>query len=282
MNNILIADAGSSKTDWSLLTDKDDEVIRIKTLGINPASDSEESIGKIFLDIKELLSDNKVDKIFYYGAGCASDALKNKIKVLLSGFFHSVDITVDSDLMAAAKAVFGDSDGIIGILGTGSNSGIYKKGKLESPIPSLGFILGDEGGGVSLGKRLLNSVFKKQLPVEVIELFQEEYKLSVSELIHKVYGNSRPAPFIASFTPFLKKYIEIPEIKKLVALEMENYFQKNLLTIGGINEYEIGMVGSIAYTFRDMITEYAKNNGLNILTILKNPLPKLESYYLSK
>lgn len=282
MDNILIADSGSTKTDWSLLKNRDTSPFRLQTSGINPAHCSDNEIQRIILEVKNKTCDSKIDAIFFYGAGCATNTLKNKIRYNLFNIFNIEKIEVDSDLIAAAIALFGDKKGIACILGTGSNSGLYENGVIKKQIPPLGYILGDEGSGVSLCKILLNGIFKHQFPEVIIEKFKDEYHLTLPELINSVYYSGSPASFIASFSPFILNNIDIPELREMVIKEFENFFNKNILPYGMLNNTKVGMVGSIAYNYRDLLNEAAKKYGLTISTIIKNPLPFLETYFVTK
>lgn len=279
MKDLLLADAGSTKTDWSLLSDTQNVSVRVQTKGINPALTPQKEILEIMKTLPDKLKSSRPKRICFFGAGCATPSLKEIVKESLSETFQVGDITVESDLMAAAIALFGDSKGIVGILGTGSNCGIYQAGKLNQPIPSLGYILGDEGSGVSLGKRLLNAVFKKQLADELIKKFIYEYELNLPTLIDRVYRQSNPSSFIASFSPFLLKTINYPEIYNLVSEEFDSFFKKNILPLRESNSYEIGIVGSIAFNYQSVLRAAAERFGLEIKTVLHNPMSNLENYY---
>lgn len=280
MKNMLIADAGSSKTSWSFINEKTKEVIRFQTIGINPAHDSRETVISVFQEIKNKISPCHVNEIHYYGAGCATPLLNNMVKSSLSYVFNTENITVESDLKGAYIALFGNQDGITCILGTGSASALFSKGEIIDRTPSLGFILGDEGSGVALGKNLLNAVFKKQFSDNVIKKFQERYKLSLSELIEKVYKDPKPAPFIASFSPFLLECIQEKEVQLIVEKEFENFFKKNVQNYQDSRQYNIGFVGSVAFNYKDILLKTAEKFGWQIDKILKDPLPSIEKYYL--
>lgn len=280
MENILIADAGSTKTDWTLIKNKEG-VIRFKSNGINPAHDSIETIKSNLLDLNNLFANNSIDKIYFFGAGCASDFLKNKVKqALIDNFKVNSDIIkVETDLTGAAIALFGDDKGIVCILGTGSSTALFSNGRLIERIPSLGYILGDEGSGVALGKRLLNAVFKKQISNELITQFQDEFHLSIDRLIENVYSKPKAAKFIASFSPFLLKNIHVPDIEQMVMDEFDLFFKKNILAYKDVKSLKIGMVGSIAYNYQAYIEKSAQKYGLTINSFIQKPMPSLENYF---
>lgn len=281
MKDILIVDAGSTKTDWSFLKGDNSSPIRIQTEGLNPAHLSFEKITAIIADVKDKLKVS-VEKIFFYGAGCGVPSLKKIIFDSLESYFPIAEVTVDSDILGAGIALFGEKEGIACILGTGSSTGLYSKNKILYQIPSLGYLLGDEGSGVSLGKRLLNAVFKKNISDEIINKFQEEFKLSLPELITSVYKSPQPVSFIASFSKFLKENINNEEIESLVLSEFNEFFKKNILPYGDISKKKIGMVGSVASSFSDIIKKSADKFEIEISGIKNPPILFLEKYYLEK
>lgn len=282
MTRILIADAGSTKTKWSYIKDKAEDIVRVESPGINPAHESSASIRLIFKTVKDFLKIKNIDKVYFFGSGCATESLKKSLHNILWEEFRAENIIVESDLYGAAISLFGNSEGIACILGTGSNSGFYSKGIIEYKIPSLGFILGDEGGGVALGKSLINAVFKQNLTSNTVNLFQNEYNLSLDEIIEKVYRQPKPAPFIASFSPFLLKNIHIPEIREIVEKEFDSFFLKNIIPYKPDPEYKIGFVGSIAFNFSSILKESAQKFNLKIHKIIHDPIPELENYFISQ
>lgn len=282
MKSILIADAGSTKTNWSLISNDNEEIIRFVTKGINPALQNSLEITERIKDIVNRIPEVTVSDIYFYGAGCVGTVQKNKIKDSLKKFWKNARIEIESDIFCAAKALFGSSEGIACILGTGSNSCYFKDNKIISRIPSLGFILGDEGSGAALGKRLLNNVFKKQLSISIIENFNFEFHLSVEELINRVYREPMPSSFLASFSLFLKKHLKEPEIHTLIISEFDSFFEKNIIPYDNYRSINIGFIGSIAEHFADLLIESAHKYEIKISKILKDPMPSLEKYFSEK
>ena len=281
MKDILIADAGSTKTDWSFFYEGSASPMKFSTVGINPAHISKESIQEILIGIKCSVGQLAIKKIVFFGAGCATDMMKEKISSAIDKVLACQDILVESDLTGAALAAWGDSEGLIAILGTGSATGYFKDGKIKKQIPSLGYLLGDEGSGYSLGRRLLNAIFKRLLPLSLIEKFEEEYHLSLSFLINEVYSKEKPAPFIASFSPFLLKNKEEESIQNLIAEEFDSFFQHNIIPYGEITK-EIRMVGSIAFKYQEFLQQSADKFGFKISKVIKEPMPYLEKYFIDR
>lgn len=282
MHHILIADAGATKTNWSFLNGETKECVRYQTCGINIAQETRENIIETLYKVKGFISSVPIDEINYFGAGCATPKLKQTIQTILNEVFNPKEVSVEGDLTGAGKALFGDKDGVACILGTGSASALFSKGEIKLQTPSLGFILGDEGSGVALGKRLLNSIFKRQLSDELIKDFQNQYNLSLNELIEKVYRENKPAPFIASFTHFLRDKMGNEEISLLVEKEFDNFFVKNLLPYGNLSKQKIGFIGSVAYHFRNTLKKSGMKFGIKIDEIIQDPMPGLEKYYMEK
>lgn len=280
MGYVLIADAGSTKTDWSLIEPGRGNVVRIKGTGINPIQQTEKEILDAVEPIKSLLDIDLVSSVYFYGAGCLGERQIEKIGFILNSIFKGAKIHIDSDIKAACIALFANKSGIVSILGTGSNTCLYKEGIIESKIPSLGFILGDEGSGVALGKLLLNSVFKRQLDSDLISKFNNKYQLKLEILLENIYQSRQAGAYMASFVPFLSENIENCEIKELIENAFDEFFKKNILPYN--SDLKLGFVGSIAYIFQNSLRKTAEKYQLEISDIFKTPMPNLEQYYIHK
>ncbi|MCH5225090.1 MAG: ATPase [Muribaculaceae bacterium] len=275
----LIVDSGSTKTLWSLLPLDGKNLIRVETPGLNPLHSSEQQMLATILKAKEDLGFPLVKEIKLFGAGCANSEINKAVEGLLKDTFQASEVSVESDMVGAALALFGDGSGVAAILGTGSNTCLFSQGKIINQIPSLGFILGDEGSGVALGKALLNNIFKRNLPSSILADFQKDYNLPLSLLIKKVYQESKPAPFIASFAPFLKKHIENPDVKVLVEKEFDKFFIRNVIPYGPDACKDVRILGSVAINFSNILKISAEKHGIKVNSILKDPMPSLELYY---
>ena len=202
---MIIADSGSTKTDWRLVS-KEGHKEEAQTIGLNPHLISEIDFTAAFQD-SNLTEWAKLDlhHIYFYGAGITGKNLQEKLANWLKSYFEDAKISVESDLLAAARAAHGNSQGVIGILGTGSNCGYYDGHKIEKNIPPLGYILGDEGSGNALGRRLLTSFLRSELSDEISSSFKIFYPEHAS-LLSKVYSQQQVSPFLASFVPFIHKH----------------------------------------------------------------------------
>lgn len=282
---ILIVDSGSTKTDWCFVYDKYTTHI-IQTKGINPVVQSQE-------DIKQTIEDEFVNKsrhkeidlhdvhhIYYYGAGCVTDK-KYIIEQLLKKVFHNnTTISVESDIMAACHALCGKEEGLVCILGTGSNSCLYDGQKMTLQTSPLGFILGDEGSGAALGKLIVNAVFKGLLPKQLCNSFTEETQLQLSDIINNVYRQPAPNRFLASLSQFAARHIDDDNIEQLVIMNFDQFIKNNLRQYVSYGAKPvINAIGSIAYYYSQQLQKAAESNGYTVGKILKSPMSGLIEYY---
>ena len=223
----LVVDSGSTKTDWGFFNTVYD-LKAVKTQGINPCHQSEEEIRTIIKS--ELIPNlqavdlNAVSEVFYYGAGCATESICAQIAGILKEFLPNAVIKVDSDMLGAARALCGHSEGVACVLGTGSNSCLFNGKEIEDQVPSLGFILGDEGSSAALGRRLISDCLKRQLPESVSLEFMERYSLTKESIIENVYRKPLPNRFIAGFAPFVYEKRAVPEVHKMIIQCFSEFF----------------------------------------------------------
>ena len=213
---ILIADSGNTKTDWCCI-DGLDAVNSFSTSGLNALILPKDKVLSIFQsEVSEKTEGMSFSHIYFYGAGCIDASVKLKVEEALSKVFPNATVTVESDLLGAARSLCGDKPGIACIIGTGSNSCLYDGTEIVDNVPSLGYILGDEGSGAVLGRMLISDVMKGVLPESLVKKFQERYNLDPVTVVHRVYNESDANRFLASVTPFLLEHIEEPAIHRLV------------------------------------------------------------------
>ncbi len=278
MKNLLIADAGSSKVKWSLLSDQGIESTFV-TDGLNALLAEQEEVGRKLSDAASRLSGKKVDLIYWYGSGCTIPRVCKKMSATLSQVFDVREANVSSDLLGAARALFGSHRGIACILGTGSNSCLYDGEQIERNVPSLGYILGDEGGGAALGKRLVAEAFKGMLPANVRERFLDTYQLTLTEILDKVYRSPAPNKFLASLVPFLKDNLWNPYVYSVVLEELTAFIRKNVAMYDGAHFLPISFVGSIAASFEKILREAASSQGYTVSQIMADPMDGLLKFH---
>ena len=212
-----------------------------------------------------------------YGAGCAFTE-KNEIIRRSVTRYLPVPVEVGSDLLAAARALCGDSPGIACILGTGSNSCLYDGKGIVKSISPLGFVLGDEGSGAVLGKLLVGDVLKNQLPAALQEAFWAESGLTPAIIMEKVYKGSFPNRFLASLSPFLLRHIEEPAIRDLVNNSFRAFFARNVMQYD-YREHPVYLTGSIAWYYQDILKDVAREFELRLGTIVQSPVQGLIHYH---
>lgn len=278
MKSILIADAGSTKIDWAYISPEHD-VCRFRTVGMNALMASRAEMAELFLSLKHHIGNDAPDEVYYYGAGCATEAIRSKTGSALSEALGVTDPFVDSDLAGAAHALLGHDAGIACILGTGSNSCLYDGRQIIMNVPSLGFILGDEGSGASIGRRLASNAFKGLMPEPLRQKFIDTYGLSLADILDNVYCRPAPNRFLASFVHFVGDNIDDPYIAELVHDEFRNFLTRNVLQYPDAKSMPVSFTGSIASVFRDMLTDTMRDAGLSLGKIAASPLEGLIAFH---
>lgn len=283
---LLIADSGSTKTDWCFV-ESSDKAIVVKTDGINPIVQTENIIRNIINNqlIPQLesyrINPHCVKEAYFYGAGCVADS-KDIISNQLANVFNSPNtlINIESDLLAAARALCGKTMGIACILGTGANSCLYDGTEILYNTPPLGYILGDEGSGAVLGKLFLNAVLKNSLPTEICQQFLNDTHLDKTLIINAVYKKPMANRFLASMSEHILRYVKYPEVEQIVVQNFVDFIVKNLRPYG--KQYNtINCVGSIAHYYKPQLQKAANQTGYKIGRIMKSPLMGLQHYHMS-
>ena len=275
---ILIADSGSTKTDW-VLHNGTDIVARVKTQGLNPTQQSAEDIyGILLAELAGQIKTDAPETIYFYGAGCAYENANKRMEAALKKIFRTNDIHINSDLLAAARALCGHEEGIACILGTGSNSCLFDGEKIIDNTPSLGYILGDEGSGAHLGRQLVSDCIKKQLPTELREKFMNQYNLDVAGILERVYRSPLPNRWLASFTPFLSENRKNAHIHALLKHCFTQFFQRNTMVYRR-SWLPIHIIGGVGMNFDNEIKETAESLGLSIGNIVESPMKGLIEYH---
>ena len=276
---ILLADGGSTKVDWCLV-DKSQLVKQIFTKGANPFFRSREDISEeIKTELLPQLEDYAIDKVYFYGAGCAFPEKNEVIRAAIADNITASTIEVGSDLLAAARSLCGRSKGIACIIGTGSNSCFYDGQKITENVSPLGYILGDEGSGAVLGRLFLGACLKNQLTVGLKEKFLNLFNLTPAIILEKVYKEPIPNRFLASLSPFLKENIEDKTIYALVYNAFNDFFVKNVMQYDYQNN-EVHLTGSLSYYYQDVLRRVGADLGLKIGTIVQSPMVGLIRYHL--
>lgn len=283
MKNRLIADAGSTKVDWVLVAANGTTTARFTSDGLNALLAGAEEVEAMLRDVRARLSDQgAIEEIHYYGAGCATPEICGKMEDAIRHIWAGAEVTVSSDLLGAARALFGRTKGIACILGTGSNSCLYDGERITANVPSLGYILGDDGSGAALGKRLVSDAFKGILPEEVRERFIEWSGLTLADILDKVYRGKAPNKFLASLVPFIKENIWDTYLYSLVLEELTRFFKRNVKLYAGAHPYPVGFIGSVAANFANILREAASSQGFSVGNIMTSPIEGLVAYHCNR
>ncbi|MEG1586800.1 MAG: ATPase [Bacteroidales bacterium] len=276
---ILIADSGSTKTEWCLCG-RHETSVKVYTKGINPFYQSEKEISEsIGTELMSQLGNEDISHIYFYGAGCAFPDKNKQIEAALKTWFPNAVCEVKSDLYGACRGLLGNSPGIACILGTGSNSCYYDGKEIISNISPLGFILGDEGSGAHLGKKMVAEFLKNQLPEDLKSKFLEEFQTSPGDILDHVYRQPFPNRYLAGLSRFLINHIDEPECYDLVHGCFREFFERNVMQYDFSDELPVNFVGSIAYHYREILERVASEFGLWIEKVDKNPIDGLVKYH---
>lgn len=274
---ILIADSGSTKTDWVAIQDGT-AVASTQTSGINPVLQSEEEVCKeIATNVAPTFAGKDITQIFFYGAGCLPEKIEG-VRNAIAASFPQAEIEVQSDLVGAAIALCGSQPGIACILGTGSNTCFWDGEAVEKHVSPLGFILGDEGSGAVLGKNLVADLLKNQLSESITKTFFEETGLTPAEIINRVYRQPFPNRFLASLTRFMNEHREEKEIHSLIVRCFTQFFERNIKQYD-YSRYPVNIIGSIGFYFKDMLEEAAQPLGIRIGKVEQSPLGGLVRFH---
>jgi N-acetylglucosamine kinase-like BadF-type ATPase len=275
---VLIADGGSTKVDWRLISGS--RVSSYQTLGINPFIISEDVILDILNHADWKKEAHQINTVHFYGAGLVNEQAKGIIQKSLSTVIGAhAAINVNDDLLGAARALFGNQQGIVCVLGTGSNSCFFNGKEVVEKIPALGYIIGDEGSGAYMGKLFVNALLKREFTLDFTNQLLKNENLSQDQILEGVYKKPFPNRYLASFTYIINKYIENPEVRALVANSFESFLKKNVLKYPQLKECKVGFVGSIAAVFEPVLIEVLTKHSIQISKISKAPIDDLVKYH---
>lgn len=274
---ILIADSGSTKTEWRLV--ENDARISLFTDGLNPYYTSITEMVQIISAAFTKHQKEKVTNVYFYGAGCIGEEKCRSVKEAVLPVFPGAVISVETDILGAARALFGKSAGIAAISGTGSGSCLYDGNQIIQSIPSLGYILGDEGSGSYLGKKLLKAMLRKELPEDLILEFNTKYNLSYTEILDCIYKKPFPNRWLAQFSIFIKEHEVHPSLQKMLSDSFTAFFENQLCKYHGFSDYPVGFTGSVAYNFSEIILTIAGMKQTRVKSIIKSPVDGLVMFH---
>ncbi|MBK6621905.1 MAG: hypothetical protein IPG32_13940 [Saprospirales bacterium] len=278
---ILVADSGSTKTDWVFIG-SDGARRELSTAGFNPVLHDESMIsGELKSRFAGIDLLDSVDKVFFYGAGCWDEKRSNVIVRAVQPFFPQAHILVEHDLLGAARSTCGNNPGIACILGTGSNSCLYDGREVVDNVTNLGYLLGDEGSGTHLGKMIIRAYFYRELPEDLALDMREHFPGGKTDILDKIYGSGKANLFLASFAPWISERISHPYIQDLVKRSFGKFLDRQVCKYAGHAELPVHFVGSLAYHFRDQLSECCLERGLHIGKIIPKPIGELVVFHLA-
>ena len=277
---IAIVDGGSTKCDWVILENSGKISQKTESIGFNPNIINADLIPQEIEKNPHLfLIKNQLDYIYFYGSGCGTVENALLVETQLQKVFPYAKVTVKEDLTAAAYAAYNGKPAIVCILGTGSNSCYFDGESIRRDLPSLGFLIGDEGSGSALGKHLVRRFFMKKLPQDLHQEFVETYHLTIEDAIKNMYHNPRANAYLAEFNKFVVQRKQHPYFQNMVFDEMKNFFEYQVLPYEEAREAEINFIGSIAYYYEDVLRAAAAELNLTVGHIVQKPIESLVEYH---
>jgi len=279
---ILVADSGSSSSDW-MLNVPDSKPLFFKTKGLNPFFVNEKEIENVMKDVPEIIPYiDEIKEVYFFGAGSITPDRREIVSNALTTLFPTAFISVESDLLGAAYATCGTLPGLIATLGTGSDISFYDGYDLKPSLHGIGYVLGDEGSGAWFGKRLITSFLYGKMPKDLEKKFADKYRLTKEIVIKNVYQKDKPNSYLASFAIFMDENRAHPFIDKLLTDGFDEFVRTNIMTYPKFWEYECNFVGRIAYTFDLHLQAVCKLHGVQIGKILRSPIEEIFHYVVDR
>ncbi len=278
---IIIADGGSTKTNWCLVTDEGKKVY-FNTEGYNPYFASiDYIIQSLHENLPTDLEKDEITEVNYYGAGCSTPEKREQVATAMQAVFTKSKIYIGHDLLAAARALLGNTEGFAAILGTGTNTCIYDGKDIIQNIDSGAYILGDEGSGCYIGKKLLVDYLRGYMPEAVRKNFWDTFQLTPDDVNEQVYTQPRANRFCASFSKFVyDNNVHIEYSRNLVRTSFEDFFRNLVTHYPDYQKYTFNCIGSVGYNFRNVLEEIVTENGMVIGNIIRSPIDNLVKYHL--
>ena len=278
---IIIADGGSTKTNWCLVTEEGKKVY-FNTEGYNPYfSSTEYIINSLRETLPTDLEIDDITEVNYYGAGCSTPEVRKIVEDAMQAVFTKSKIYIGHDLLAAARALLGNTSGFAAILGTGTNTCLYDGRDVVQNIDSGAYILGDEGSGCYIGKKLLVDYLRGYMPEAVRKLFWDTFHLTPDDVNEQVYTQPRANRFCASFSKFVyDSPVNIEYSRNIVRTSFEDFFRNLVTHYPDYQKYTFNCIGSVGYNFRNVLEEVILENGMVVGNIIRSPIDNLVKYHL--
>ena len=279
---ILVADSGSSQSDWMLALPAD-KTLSFTTKGLNPFFVNEKDIAKIIQHVPDVQPyRDEITEVYFFGSGCSSPDRREMVSNALSPLFPNAFISVETELIGAAYASCGDRKGYIATLGTGSDVSFFDGQEVLPSRQGIGYVLGDEGSGAWFGKRLLTGYLYKTMPVDLAKAFAGQFRVNKEAIIKNVYQRASPNVYLAAFVPFMSEHMGHPYIDGLLRDGFREFVITNIKPFPDYRDYVCHFVGSIAYYFRSQLQQVCDQHGVKTGKILRRPIDELFNYVVER
>ncbi|MBK6265600.1 N-acetylglucosamine kinase [Marivirga sp. S37H4] len=275
----IIAESGASKTDWRWIK-RDGAIGQTQTSGINAYHISKDDLLNFLSENLHIPNEEEVTNVYYYGAGCGSQANKEKIKSALESFFNTNQIEVQHDLLAAARSTCHEEAGIICILGTGANACVYDGKQITKEMVSLGYVMGDEGSGAYIGRKILKAYLERELPDKLHEKFTLTYpEVTIDEVNKSIYEKAYPNRYLAGFFRFTIENQKEKYIYQLIRESFQEFIEKSVLKFDQRAKLPIHFVGGVAFHANGIMRQVLQENQLITGRFLESPIAGLTLYH---
>ena len=277
---ILIVESGATKSDWRAISKSGKEMIKVIAEGINVSTMKMDAIRSIISKATAPMAGLEISEIYFYTAGVVTDEIKTESAKVFSEVFPKASFEIQTDLIAAARAACGHSEGIAAIVGTGSNSCLYDGEQIIGRVYSGGFILGDEGSAAALGKLFIADFLKGLIPADIAADFATGHECDYSTIIQNVYrSETSPSGYLGSFAPFIMEHYDDPYIHELVNGNFRAFIRRSLKQYD-TERYPVGVVGGFGYALKEIFAKVAEEEGVKISRFIKEPIDGLVTYHL--
>jgi N-acetylglucosamine kinase-like BadF-type ATPase len=278
----LLVDSGSTKADWIAIDDNGKVLFTTQTLGLNPeVLTKEEVISRLDDKFDISHNKNKAEYLYFYGAGCGTDRMKNFLTSVFKEYFINAKITVHEDTYAAVYATTPKNEAaIVSILGTGSNCSYFDGNILHQKVQSLGYIAMDDCSGNRFGRHLLRGYYFNQMPIELAKEFEEEYNIEPDYVKQNLYKEPNPNAYLATFAKFLIKHKDTEFCKKYIQMEMEDFVENYIKQFDNYKEVPVHFIGSIAFYLKDELEQILNKHQIKLGNVLRRPIDGLIEYHI--
>lgn len=278
---IVVADSGSTKADWAFIDQEDTKILH--TMGFNPVFHDAELIAQeLSQAVAGKIDPLAVTQVYYYGSGCWDDRRKDVIRTALLQVFSNAVIAVHHDLLGAARAACHNEPGIACIMGTGSNSCLYDGTDVIDNVTNLGYLVGDEGSGTHLGKKIIRTYFYREMPAELVPEFEAFVGGGKDFILDHIYGEETPNVYMASFTPFLARHQTHPFVQRILYRSFAEFIDRHVRKYDGHMRVPIHFIGSIADVFRTTLEVILAERSMKTGRFVRKPIDELVAFHRSQ